>query len=178
VVIPKARKAPAPTETQVHLQIADYVRRVGFGRGVVAIHIRGERAGASQRLTAWKMGAVSGVPDWLVIAYGTPIFIELKKLGWRAGKARNGTYNAHEQRQLAVHEQLRLAGATVEIAETLDEFLALLSRHHVPVRKVDDESSATKAIRRGALKALNETTEKLPPKERDAWAFARDEDVE
>jgi hypothetical protein len=150
----RTRKAPAPTETQIHRQIADYEHKFGFGKGVVPIHVRNEQASAAARIKGANMGVLGGMTDWHVLAYGTPIYLEIKPLGWKARKARTGNYTEHERRQLAVHERLRLAGGYVEIVETLDEFLAVLSRHHVPIKKVSDESPSTQAIRRGALKAL------------------------
>jgi hypothetical protein len=97
------------------------------------IHLRGERAGAMQRAIAGRMGVISGVPDWLVVGSGRTGFIELKERGWKSRRERFGNYTAHEWRQLDMHDQLRCAGAWVEVCETLDEVIETLARHGIEV---------------------------------------------
>lgn len=141
----RRKRAPKITETQEHCVIAAYFRKIGLGGNAVAFHIRGERMGDGQRLQAWKMGAAAGLPDWMVIDGGRAIFAELKPRGWRDQRARTGSYTAHEQRQLEVHDMLRLAGASVVIVETLDELLHALRERGVPIRS---EDRVTEALRK------------------------------
>jgi hypothetical protein len=63
------------------------------------------------------MGTQSGVPDLIFISRGRFFGLELK----------NGTRGRLSPAQVATHERLRLAGATVGSAGTLDEALDLLT---------------------------------------------------
>lgn len=158
--MPAARRSRAPklTETQVHRQLADYFRNPGLGGCAIAFHIRGERMGDGQRLQAWKMGTMSGLPDFAVIDGGRAGFLELKPEGWKKKKLveRTVKLTTHELRQLETHKNLKLAGAWVAIVETFDEALAALEAHCVPLRS---ESISTERIRRGMQKALAGTKE-------------------
>lgn len=143
---PKARAAKI-TETQEHLAIAAYFKKVGLGGNAVAFHIRNERHGDRQRMLAARMGVVKGLPDWMVID-DRPGFLEIKPRGWKARTTRTGNYTEHEQAQLEMHKRLRQAGAWVEICETLEEVLAALAAHGVPLRQ---ESLSTERIKRGFI---------------------------
>lgn len=148
-MIPKNKEKPVPSETAEHKIIAAYFRKVGLGGCAVAFHVRNERPGAWQRLNAYKMGVYAGLPDWEIVDEGRALFLELKPRGWKSRKAKSGKYTQHEQRQLETHNALKLAGASVEIVETLDEVLETLARLGVPLRT---ESRATEAIRKGLSK--------------------------
>lgn len=139
-------RAPAKTETDEHLTIAAYFRKVGLGSGALAIHVRNERPGDWQRIQANKMGVMPGVPDWLILGAVSPGWCEIKPRGWCARKQHTGNYTVHELRQLETHEKLRAAGCWVVIVETLDEMLTALAAHGVPLRR---ESITTERIRRG-----------------------------
>lgn len=152
-------KPPRITETQEHRAIAAYFRRVGLGGCALALHLRNERAGDWQRIEAHRMGVTAGCPDWCILDGGRALFFELKPRGWKARKAKTGNYTAHELRQLDMHKKLAHAGCVVEIVETLDEMLALLTHYCVPLRT---ESRVTEGIRRGLLAALAEEPEPLP----------------
>ena len=139
-------KPRAPTETQEHKTVAAYFRKIGLGGNAVARHIRNERAGDWARIEAARMGVAAGVPDWLIVDGHQAGFIEMKPRGWRERTQRTGTYTRHELRQLEEHRTLKLAGAWVEICETLEEVLDALRRHGVPLRA---ESLTTERIKRG-----------------------------
>ena len=149
----RAAKPPPISETSEHLRIAHHLRRHGIANDAVVFHLRGERIGHKQRATAARMGVLSKLPDWQVLADGRAGFIELKPRGWRARREKYGTYTTHEYQQLAMHERLRNAGAWVEICETLDEFLDVLAGHGVEVHA---ETIADTLIRRGAERAAAE----------------------
>lgn len=92
------------------------------------------------------MGVVAGLPDWLIIDGGRPLFFEVKPRGWKARKAKTGNYTAHEQRQLETHKRLRMAGAVVEIIETLDELRERLYHHCVPTRDVSFRAAVERGV--------------------------------
>lgn len=144
-VRPRKHAAPKISETAEHLTIASWVRKIGLDGGAVMFHLRGERMGASQRGMAARMGTLSKLPDWQVIHAGQTGFIELKPRGWRKRTAKTGTYTPHERAQLAMHKRLMLAGAWVEICESLDEVQDALVRYGVPLRF---ESQANKRLKR------------------------------
>lgn len=146
VARPRKLAAPKITETAEHLTIAHYLQTRGLGGSAVMFHIRGERHGHSQRAIAGRMGVLSKLPDWCVIDNHRVGFIELKARGWRKRTEKTGTYTPHERKQLAMHKRLLLAGAWVEICETLDEVLDVLVRHGVPLRS---DSLTAERIRRG-----------------------------
>jgi hypothetical protein len=101
--------------------------------------------GARQRATAAQMGVLSSLPDWCVIDGGRVGFIELKPRGWRTRTDKTGTFTLHECKQLSMHARLRLAGAWVEVCETLDEVLDVLVHHGVPLR---NESETIERLKR------------------------------
>lgn len=144
--MPQKRAAPKISETAEHLVIAQYLKRTGLGGTAVMFHLRNERMGASQRGTAARMGVLSALPDWCVIDGGRAGFIELKQRGWKRRTERTGTYTPHERKQLAMHKRLRVAGAWVEICESLDEVLDTLVRYGVPLRT---EALTIERMRRG-----------------------------
>ena len=131
----RAKAPPRLTETQVHLQVAAYNRKVGLGGGALMFHIRGERAGASQRMAATRAGVMAGLPDWAVVNNGRAGFIELKPQGWRDRRAKNDKYTRHELRQLAVQRQLVEAGCWIAICESFEEVLHALMEHQVRILK-------------------------------------------
>lgn len=139
-------KPPKISETAEHRTIAAYFKKIGLGDGARAYHIRNERVGDMQRVTASAMGVASGLPDWLFVHNGKAGWIELKPRGWKVLRARTGNYTGHERRQLDRHAELRAAGCWVYICETLDEILELLRFHGVPLRT---ESITTERIRAG-----------------------------
>lgn len=130
-------RTPKVSETDEHRTIASWLRKVGLGGCAIAFHVRNERPGDWQRLNAHKMGILEGCPDWIVVDGGGVGFLELKPRGFRAKKLITGKINAHEQRQIETHNRLKKAGAWVEIVETLEEFIAALLAHSVPVRSSD-----------------------------------------
>jgi hypothetical protein len=142
----KAAKLPKISETAEHLTIASYLQKTGLGGTAVMFHLRNERVGHNQRAIAAKMGVLSSIPDWQVIDGGRAGFIELKPRGWKKRTEKTGTFTPHELKQLAMHKRLRLAGAWVEIAESLDEVLDVLVRYGVPLRS---DSLTAERIRRG-----------------------------
>ena len=143
-------KAPRISETQEHLVIATYFKKIGLGGVAVACHIRNERTGHAQRIMASRMGILKGMPDWLIVDAGQTGFLELKPRGWKAKRAKTAAYTPHELIQLETHKRLKLAGAWVEICETLEEVLDALRYHGVPLRV---ESITTERIRAGFLGA-------------------------
>jgi hypothetical protein len=148
VIVTRARKRAAPkiTETAEHLTIAHYLQTRGLGGTAVMFHLRGERVGHNQRAVAAKMGVLSSLPDWCVVDGGRVGFIELKGRGWKKRTDKTGTFTPHERRQLEMHKKLRVAGAWVEVCETLDEVLDVLVRHGVPLRS---DSITAERIKRG-----------------------------
>lgn len=140
------RKPPAITETHEHLCIAMYFRKVGLGGLAIAVHLRNERHGHTQRMLAARMGVAKGMPDWMIIDAGRVGFIELKPRGFKKRTTKTGNYTAHEQIQLDMHKRLKHAGAWVEVCESLDEVLETLHRHGVPLRS---ESISTSRIKAG-----------------------------
>lgn len=131
---PRAAKPAAITETQEHRTIVAYLRKVELGGTAYWFHPAGERHGDGQRIIAARMGVRGGLPDFGFVNDGRSGWCELKPRGWIARTARTGNYTAHEFRQLDTHSALRLAGAWVEICETLDDVLAALARNGVPLR--------------------------------------------
>jgi hypothetical protein len=152
-------RAPKISETQEHLAIASYFKKIGLGGHALAWHHRNERAGHMARIVAFKMGVKAKLPDWEFLDAGHSGFIELKPRGWKARTARTGNYTVHEQAQLKMHRLLRLAGAWVEICETLDEVLDVLHRHGVPLRS---ESLTTERIKRGFAVGLQSSGVPIP----------------
>jgi hypothetical protein len=152
---------PHISETQEHLVIATYFKKVGLGGVAIACHIRNERTGHAQRIMAARMGIMKGMPDWLIIDAGRAGFLELKPRGWKAKRAKTANYTPHELIQLETHRRLKVAGAWVEICETLDEVLDVLRHHGVPLRQ---ESITTERIRAGFM-SVNDARDKegLPP---------------
>jgi len=146
-------RMPKVSETQEHLLIASYFRKIGLGGCAMAFHLRGERHGHMQRITAKKMGVIAGLPDWMVVDSGRAGFIELKPRGFKARTAKTGTYTVHERRQLDVHAALKRAGAWVEICESLEEVIDVLRRHGVPLRS---ESLTSERIKRGFAAAMGD----------------------
>lgn len=150
--MPRApRAAPKISETAEHLTVAGYIKKVGLGDGAVMWHNRGERAGARQRITATRMGVLSGLPDWTVLHAGTIGFIELKPRGWTERRRKRGRYTTHELKQLAVQNRLQLAGAWTETCETLEDVLATLKQHGVPLRA---ETLSAERIKRGFRRGI------------------------
>jgi hypothetical protein len=131
----------------VHLQVADYLRKVGLGPGAACFHVRNERTGTWQKIEAHRMGILPGCPDLVVISNGRCGFIELKRPGWSRAKARSGKYTAHELRQAEAQRLLKLAGCWVETCESLGEFLGALRRHKVPLRETKIETPVITALR-------------------------------
>ena len=150
LALPRKRAAPKITETAEHLTIASYLQKTGLGGTAVMFHLRGERQGYNQRAVAARMGVLSSLPDWCVVDGGQAGFIELKPRGWKKRTAKTGTYTPHERKQLAMHKKLCIAGAWVEICETLDEVLDVLVRYGVPLRS---DSLTAERIRRGFSEA-------------------------
>lgn len=151
-----SRETSAPvrlTETQVHLQVASYFRKVGLGGCAIAFHIRNETVGPWQKINAHKMGILPGVPDWCIIDGGCTGFIELKPLGFKDSKRRSNKYTAHEARQLEAQALLRRAGCWVEICETLSEVLETLRYHGVPLREANMEPALITALRQSMTTA-------------------------
>src|SRR3954452_18144496 len=147
------KAAPAPTETQVHLQVADYFRTVGLGGCAIAFHIRNERTGPWQKINAHRMGILPGVCDWIVLDVGQAGFIELKPLGFKDSKRRNNKYTPHELRQGEAQALLRRAGCWVEVCESLDEVLATLRYHGVPLKEDLAEPALITALRQSMSEA-------------------------
>lgn len=152
--MPRIAKAKLPriSETQEHLVIASYFRKIGLGGLAIACHLRNERHGDYQRMLAARMGVQKGMPDWLILDGGGAGFLELKPRGWKAKRAKTGAYTPHEYIQLEMHRKLKLAGAWVDICETLDEVLESLIYHGVPLRT---ESITTERIRKGFAAAMS-----------------------
>lgn len=148
----KSRAAP-PSETQVHLQVADYMRKIGLGPGAIALHVRNETTGKWAKIQAHRLGILPGAPDWLFIANGRAGWVELKRTGWRRTKTRTNNYTEHELRQIEAQRLLRLAGAWVEQCETLDEVLAALRKHKVPLRATGAEQPVITALRQAMSQA-------------------------
>jgi hypothetical protein len=137
----------------VHLQVAEYLRKVGLGPGAIALHVRNERTGTWQKIEAHRMGILPGCPDFVVISNGRCGFIELKRPGWSRAKARSGKYTAHELRQAEAQRLLKLAGCWVETCESLGEFLGALRRHKVPLREAKIETPVITALRNALTQA-------------------------
>lgn len=143
--------APKISETSEHRVIASYFKKISLGGNAVAFHIKNDQPTNWQRLNAARMGVLPGIPDWCIINNGSVIFAEQKPRGWRDRKQRTGNYTAHEHRQLATHESLRRAGASVFYFETLDELLTELLARGVPLQS---ESISNERIRRGFQNAM------------------------
>jgi hypothetical protein len=144
---PGRQRRPLPSERAVHLQVAEYLRKVGLGPGALAAHIRNERTGTWQKIEAHRMGILPGIPDFVVVYNGRCGFIELKRPGWSRAKARTHKYTAHELRQAEAQRLLKLAGCWVETCESLGEFLGALRRHKVPLRETKIETPVITALR-------------------------------
>jgi hypothetical protein len=131
----RKRSAPKPTETQVHAQVAQYLGWA-LPDNAVWLHVRNERSKASERITASRMGALSGMTDFEVIFCGKAICFEMKPQEWSLKRLvlKTRKINEHEQRQLDVHERLRAAGASVAICESLDDVISFLESHGIPLR--------------------------------------------
>jgi hypothetical protein len=150
---PRPGRRPRITERDVHLQVADYFRKVGLGPGATALHVRNERTGTWQKIEAHRMGILPGCPDWLIISRSRAGFIELKRPGFKRTKARTGKYSAHELRQHEAQRLLQLAGCWVEVCESLEEVLAALRRHKVPLRDTKAEGPVITALRNALTQA-------------------------
>lgn len=150
---PRTTRKPAPkiSETQEHQAIVAYLKRIGLGGNAFWFHCRNERPGDYQRIQAAQMGVRSGLPDFGFVDGRQSGWIEVKPRGWRDRTNRTGTYTAHERRQLDIHAALKRAGAWVEICETLEECLAALAQHGVPLRT---ESLTNERIKRGFAAGL------------------------
>jgi hypothetical protein len=149
----KPRTAPVPTETQVHLQVASYFKKVGLGGCALAFHIRNERPGRWEKIQAHRMGILPGVCDWVILDGGQAGFTELKPAGWKDSKRRSSKYTAHELRQGEAQELLRRAGCWVDICETLPEVIASLRYHGVPLKADLKEPALITALRRSMSEA-------------------------
>jgi hypothetical protein len=151
--VPRETSAPVLTETEVHLQVADYMRKVGLGGCAIAFHIRNERPGPWQKIQAHRMGVLPGICDWCIIDGGRVGFIELKPAGFKDKKRRSNKYSTHEMRQGEAQALLRRAGCWVEICESLDEVLATLRYHGVPLRDDVKEQPLITALRQSMTAA-------------------------
>lgn len=151
----KPRRAPKVTETQEHKLIAAYFRKIGLDDNAIAFHIKNDQATAWQRVQAWNMGVMPGIPDWCVLHNGRAGFIELKPRGFREKTIATGKLDAHVLRQLDTHKAIRRAGCWVEFCETLEEVIETLRIQGVPIR---EESRTSEAIRNGLIAAMSEVT--------------------
>ena len=68
------------------------------------------------------MGLRPGVPDLLLVFRGRSIFVEFK-----AGN------NALSENQQFMRKEIVTAGGIVEIARSLDDFVVILRKYHVPL---------------------------------------------
>ncbi len=88
----------------------------------------------------FRLGLKRGWPDILVIHGGRIVGIELKRIGGilsrtRTVRTRSGALRVVEG-QVDVFARLALAGMILEVCETVDDVLAALRKHDVPVRRV------------------------------------------
>ena len=122
----------APSETEIHVTVVEHLRL--FARPGVAWHHVGNgelRDGGTAAKLA-RMGLKAGVPDLALVIGGRAYFLELKR-------ERGGRLSPE---QIAMHAELRAAGAVVETAIGLDHALAVLTawgvfrpdRHHPAAR--------------------------------------------
>jgi hypothetical protein len=151
MVAAKKPKPPKITETQEQIAIVEYLDWA-LPEDVVWTHVRGERAGAYQRILAKKMGVKPKFPDFLFIYKTIHLWIEMKERGF----SRKKKFNEHELAQMTMHNRLRLAGDFVEICETREDVAKYLRYYGLPVRS---ESLTSERIRRGFLAAMNEGAE-------------------
>ena len=103
-------------ENTLHLSLVEHIRRRARPQ-VFWTHIpSGERRppGVGGKLKG--MGLKAGIPDFMFIDGGPPRFLELKRVD---GRLRSD--------QVDTIEQLRAAGAVVDIAYGLDEALRILT---------------------------------------------------
>lgn len=125
----KRTRKPKISETDEHKAVADFLATC-LGGTAFGFHIRNERVTAWDRIQAARMGMKSGIPDFEVVDGGRAFFIEMKPLGWRSKKS----HTPHEERQITIHNRLRLARCPVATCETLDEVMEFLRQHGVPLR--------------------------------------------
>lgn len=147
---------PKPTtETQEHIAIARYLA-VALAGHAVAWHTRNEDGSAWGRIQAVRMGILGGNVDWFILDGGRLLGFEIKPRGWKARHAKSGKYTPHELRQIETHKRLRMAGAVVEIIETLDELRERLVHHCVPLREVGFRAAVERGL---ALAAADPDTD-------------------
>jgi len=112
----KANSAPVPFEEADHKALADYLR-LAVPRGTIWFHIpNGGLRNIATAAKLKKMGTLAGVPDLQFIHDGKITFLELKR--------RTGGRVSPEQ--IALHDDLRSAGATVLVARGFDDAVAAL----------------------------------------------------
>ena len=122
----------AASEHQIHVSIVEHLRL--FARSGVAWHHvgNGEQRDGGTAAKLARMGLKAGVPDLAFVIGGRAHFLELKR-------ERGGRLSPE---QIAMHTELRAAGAVVETAIGLDHALAILTawgvfrpdRHHTQAR--------------------------------------------
>jgi hypothetical protein len=106
----------APNEDQIHRGVVQFLR-YGARAGVAWFHV--PSGGARRRVEAARfvgLGAKPGVPDLLLIADGRVFALELKTAV--------GRLSPH---QVAMHAELRAAGAEVATVQSLDAAIAQLT---------------------------------------------------
>lgn len=123
---PRKRAPSARPEEALHVLVADYLAQclppAPAGPWWTHPHNEGLRTGRDAG-RARRMGQRPGTPDLLMVWRGGLIGIELKSVNGRLSDA-----------QVAAHEHLRACGAAVHVCRSLDDVMAVLDQHGVPVR--------------------------------------------
>lgn len=135
-------KAPAISEARLHEQVFAYLSWA-LAFGALAFHVpMGGSRDAREARNLKKLGSRAGIPDLVIISKGRAYFIELK--------AETGRLSASQKSMFPLIE---FAGCPVGVCRSLEEVIAFLNTHMVPLRA---ESISTERIRRGVLGAMAE----------------------
>lgn len=115
-------------EDDLQIATATLLRRIALP-GVIFFHTPNSGKRSKREAGRFKaMGVLAGVADWTIIWSNADalipsiLFVELKSATGRAS-----------DEQKAFRAKAEATGCAYEIARTMDEFMAIISRHGVPV---------------------------------------------
>jgi VRR-NUC domain len=140
-------------EAQLQRAVVEHLRwRARLGRWWTHIPLGGVRSKVEAAILRG-LGTTRGTPDLLIIANGRAYFLELKAPHGRISDAQ------HE-----CHEALRAAGATVAVANNIDEALKLLEswqilRPNLSTQTVKAFQQLRDNVARRAARIRRQTTE-------------------
>ena len=138
-------KARPVTEARLHRQIADYLR---WALDDTSLFFHIPMGGSRHFLEAKnlkKLGSRAGIPDIAILHGGCAFFTELKTEG--------GELSTSQKYMIPLIEQ---AGCPVAVCRSLEDVIAFLHHHGVPLRF---EPISAERIRRGFTNAMKDAAE-------------------